>query len=134
MSDTILSQLQTAAKGLLYPSEQDNPIKAFVWPQSGAGAGALTDIVKKQAKAAASDAVETQSVEEFFAPLTTPQDWYGEEEKKSLAQAQQLAETVKKLLSDIQVVRVGDTDKKVYVVGKTEQGDLAGVTTKVVET
>jgi len=133
MSDSILPQLQSAAKGLLYPSEQDHPIKAFVWSKADVGTASLPDLIKQQAKASASTAVETQPLEEFFAPIATPQDWHGDEEKKSVAQAQQLASTLQQHLSGVKVYRIGDTDKKVYVVGKTPQGDLAGVTTSVVE-
>ena len=133
MPDSILPQLQSAAKGLLYPSEQDHPIKAFVWSKADAGSASLPDLVKQQAKASASTVVETQPLEEFFAPIATPQDWHGDAEKKSVAQAQQLASTLQQHLSDVKVYRIGDTDKKVYVVGKTPQGDLAGVSTEVVE-
>lgn len=134
MADPILSQLQTAAKGLLYPSEQDQPIKAFLWPKADLGNASATDAAKQHAKAESDASVETQPVAEFFAPLTTTQDWYGSEEKANVAQAQQLEAAVKQHLSDIQVIRIGDTDKKVYVVGKTPQGDLAGITTQVTET
>jgi hypothetical protein len=134
MADTILSQLQSAAKGLLYPSEQDHPIKAAVWSKADVGTGALDAAVKKLAKAPTSAPVETQPLDEFFAPITTPQSWHSEDEKKAVQQAQQLAAIVKQQLSDVKVFRIGDTKKQVVVVGKTPEGDFAGVTTQVVET
>lgn len=134
MADSILPQLQSAAKGLLYPSEQDHPIKAFLWPKAAVGGGALdAAAVKKQAKSSSDAPVAMQPVDDFFAPITTPQSWHSDTEKQSVQQAQQLAAAVKQL-SDVHVYRIGDTKKQVVVAGKTPQGDFAGVMTQVVET
>ena len=45
-----------------------------------------------------------------------------------------LVETLKSHLSDIQVYRLGERSIDVYIAGKTSEGDLAGLSTKVVET
>jgi hypothetical protein len=37
-------------------------------------------------------------------------------------------------LADLQVFKIGGAESDVYVLGKTGQGDLAGIKTKVVET
>jgi hypothetical protein len=135
VANTLLPTLQSAVKGLLYPSEQDSPIKAFVWPKAEIGSDTLdASTLKKQVKAPAGAAVEAQSVAEFLAPVTTPQSWYGEEEKQTMEQFQRLADTLKQLLTDLKVYRIGDTDKQVYVVGTTPEGDFAGISTRVVET
>lgn len=162
----VLSALKAAADGVTYPSEQDNPIEAFLWPAAkgrpapcDAGSGKKAEAapppsdadkvgdeakstpasldaetIRKQAKAAPDAPVETQPVDDFLAPIVTPQSWHGDEEKKAIQRGQQLAAALRQNLTDLQVFRVGDTDKKVYLVGKTADGDLAGVTTQVVET
>ena len=135
MADSVLSELQSAVMGLLYPSEQDHPITAFVWPKTEAGAGLMdAGTVRRPAQIADAVPVETQTMEAFFEPITTPQDWHGAEEKKRELQGQELAEIVKRNLTDVKVFRFGGTDKTVYLVGKTMDGDLAGVKTLVVET
>ena len=135
MADSMLSELQFASTGLLYPSEQDHPITAFVWPRVGLGAGGVdAATVKNQAELPSDAKMETQSVEAFFEPIATPQDWHSAEEKKSVQQGQQLAEVVTRILTDVKVFRVGDTDKQVFLVGKMPDGDLAGLKTLVVET
>ena len=123
MADSILKQLQTASKGLLYPSEQDRPIKAFFWPQAEVGQENLdTATVRKMTKQPEDAQAETKPLEFFFSPVADDPEFQG------------LQQALKQLLTKIEVYRFGDTDKQVYVVGKTSEGDFAGVSTHVVET
>lgn len=135
MANALLTTLQAAVKGLLYPSEQDAPVKAFVWPKASVGTDTLDETtLRKMVHADADAKIETQAVADFFAPVVTPQSWYGDEEKKRMEQFQHLADLLQKSLTDVKVYRVGETDKQVYVVGKTNEGDFAGISTRVVET
>jgi len=43
-------------------------------------------------------------------------------------------ETLKSHLTDIKVYRLGERSIDVYIAGKTPSGDLAGLSTKVIET
>ncbi len=47
---------------------------------------------------------------------------------------QTLVQTLKDNLNEIKVYRIGAIDIDVYIIGKTQSGDLAGLSTKVVET
>jgi hypothetical protein len=48
---------------------------------------------------------------------------------------QELADTIKQQLSGVKVYKVGDeAERDVYIVGKTQDGHLAGLKTTVVET
>ena len=78
--------------------------------------------------------VETVTFENFFAPATTLEDWFGDEEKQSAAQFQTLVATLKTQLTELTVHKIGEAKKTVVVIGKTCDNDYAGVTTKVVET
>lgn len=134
MSD-LLGTLKQQTKGLIYTSEADFAVKPFVWDKAQVGGDTLTpDNVKTLLKLASNAPVQTMTPDEFFAPAVTLEDWYGDEEKQTAQQFQTLQNTLKTSLTDIAVYKIGDAKKTVVVVGKTTDGNFAGVTTKVVET
>ena len=45
-----------------------------------------------------------------------------------------LQQTLQDTLSDVKVFRVGETNLDIYVVGKTPEGEWAGLKTEAVET
>jgi len=55
-------------------------------------------------------------------------------EKEEVRKFRDLVQTLKKTLKDIKVFKVGKVEADVYIVGRTESGDWAGLKTKVVET
>ncbi len=129
-----LKTLQQAVKGLTYPSEQDRPVKAVFWTKSAIGDAALdADLVKKQAKADVDAKVATQSVADFFKPVTVEQSWQSDTEKAAVHQFQAV-QTLLTPLADLTVFCIGDTDQQVYVLGKTPDGDIAGISTVVIAT
>jgi hypothetical protein len=70
-------------------------------------------------------AVEEETLDDFFHAVP-PED---------KAQFDKLAQVLKAQLSGIKVYKVGDeAEKQVYVVGKTSDGQWAGLKTSVVET
>ena len=134
MSD-LLEILKTQTKGLIYTSEADFAVKPFLWTKQEVGDEPLTpDKVKTLLKIKPSEAVETITLEAFFAPVVTIEDWFGDEEKQTAKQFQTLADNLRSNLTEISVYKIGTAKKTVVVVGKTQECDYAGVTTKVVET
>jgi len=139
-SDDLKVLLEKASDGLLFPSESDFPFVFVQW----AGAAANCEVrephcVTPEAIAtlsghAAGTAVETVTLDEFFKPVATMQDWFGDDEKAEMKQYQALLAVLKKNLTDVAVYRVGKTDVDAYIVGKTAAGDLAGLSTKLIET
>lgn len=146
--DDFLRELKKAVSGLLFPSESDKPVKAFLWKRSKGqgGNGASVDspaTLEAQFRAMShvpsGATIQTISVDEFFAPVTLEQDWFGNEEKARAKQFRELVVALEAGLTDRVVFRVsGAHDDSslvdVYVVGKTNLGDLAGVSTQLVET
>jgi hypothetical protein len=126
------SALQQAAEGLTYESETDAPWKAFAWP--GAKGEPTGEEVRRRGGHKARAPVEEQSVDEFFAPLTADQDWYGDEERATAAKYRALLDVVKKYLTSPKVVRVGERKVAVYVIGVASEGGWAGLKTTAVET
>jgi hypothetical protein len=115
--------LAKASQGLLFPSETDAPLEPFLW--ANAGDKLTKDKVRRLAGAPRAAAVEETTLDELLA--TVP-----EEERP---QFDKLAAAVKAQLSGVEVYKVGnDPAKHVYIVGKTSDGQWAGLKTTVVET
>jgi hypothetical protein len=115
--------LEKASKGLLFPSESEAPLKAFLW--KGTGDNLTPDRVRELAGAAKGESVEQTSLDDLFA--TVPAE--------DRPQFDKLAAAIKGQLSGVKVYKVGDeAERQVYVVGKTSDGQWAGLKTTVVET
>jgi hypothetical protein len=131
----LLTQLKEKVKGLLYMSEADFALRPFVWEKAKVGTDAMTaQTLAAYRKISADKAVEEVAFADFFAPMTKDESWHGPEEKASAEGFRQLVQALQSNLTDLKVFKVGDAKKDVYVIGKTPEGDFAGVTTKVVET
>ncbi len=117
-----LEALRQAAKGLKFVSETEAPLEPFAWKAEGE----LTeDAVRKQAKADPDTPVEAMTLEDFFR-AAPPED---------KPKFDRLAQALKGLLSGVKVYKVGEEgEKEAYIVGKTADGQWAGLKTTVVET
>ena len=78
--------------------------------------------------------VKVVSVDDFFAIATQEEDWHDEEERETVQRFQNLVSVLKQNLSQLQVYRVGNTNIDAYIVGVTDGGEWAGLSTKLVET
>jgi len=114
--------LKKASKGLLWPSESDAPLEPFVWT----GGDKLTP----ERVAELAGAEEGTEVEE--ATLASLLKTIPPEDK---ARFDPLLKTLKEQLAGVKVYKVGDeAERDVYIVGKTRDGQWAGLKTSVVET
>ena len=129
----IMAELSKATEGLLFQSETDSPIIPFYMPGIGRSTVSAGDLIATY-KPAVTTPVKKLSVEQFFANAAQEQAWQGPEEKESVRRFQNLIQTLEQYLSSIQVFKIGGVEADVYVVGRTNSGDFAGVATKVVET
>ncbi len=127
-----LTALRTAADGLLFPSESDEPWTAFAWPDATGEPN--TEGVRKRGKHKADSPAEERSVDDLFQPLVEEQDWFGDEEKETAAKYQALFDAVKKWLTAPKVIRLGERRVAVYVIGTAREGGWAGLKTIAVET
>ncbi len=132
MPSAAVTALTKASKGLLYPSETDAPFEVFNWKN---GTGALTSAkLLTLAKQDAASPVESITVDAFFAPLVGAKDWHGREEKSIVQKFKELRQAVDAHLTEPKVFRVGEVEITIYLVGKTQDGDWAGLKTTSVET
>src|SRR5262249_34572048 len=109
------------AKGLLWPSESDEPIEAFAWP-GGSGPpdeAALRKNVSIEEGAAVGEVtlaeltktIPKESPRHFQPPPDGPGQQKG-----------------------VTAFKVGEVNVAVYVVGRTADGQYAGIKTEAVET
>ncbi len=127
--EAVISPLLT---DLLYPSESDEPVK-FVTCYL-AQETPLTDVqLKEWQMVPPSTYVEERPVADFWSPVLTQEDWYGDEETKRTTAFQQLKAALDAHLTNQQLFRQGDTEITVYLLGRQADGTRAGVQTMVVE-
>lgn len=127
----ILDQLKLASDGLLFMSESEYPFEVFLWER----VGLLTpEKVLQQTNHNQDTPVKVASLDDFFRVAVTEEDWHGEEEQETVKKFQNLVQTLKTNLSNLQVYRLGTVEVDAYIVGQTPTGDSAGLSTKVVET
>ena len=131
MTESIATQLQQASKGLLFLSESDAPFEVIHWPAQGELTPAkLLPLTNHPPDAP----VEVASVDDLFAIATQEEDWHDEEERETVKRFQNLVSVLKQNLSQLQVYRVGSINIDAYIIGVTPHGELAGLSTKLVET
>ena len=132
MPNDIDTALEQAIQGLLYMSETDAPFEIIHWPDEAAGLDAKR--VRQLSGHKPKDPVRTTSVDDFFKPLTDYQAWFGAAEKATAQKYRKLQNVIQQHLADPQVFRVGKIQIDIFIVGRSSQGDWAGVKTRAVET
>ncbi|HEX6292630.1 MAG TPA: nuclease A inhibitor family protein [Herpetosiphonaceae bacterium] len=127
-----MDEITDASEGLLFPSETDAPLRLFVWD---APAPFSVEALREARGYAEQTPIATLDIDQFFSPATRSYDWHGPAEQERVRRFGALVETLKAHLRDIAVCRVGASGTiDVFVVGRTDDGSIAGVTTQVVET
>ncbi len=128
----VAAKLQEAASGVFMPSESEFPFEGVHW-QATRG-----DVTPQQILELAGHPqdtpVETVDLDYLFRNLAVEQEWHDDQQKEDVKKYKKLVDTLKTYLTDIQVYRVGKRNIDVYIIGKTEEGDYQGLSTKVVET
>ena len=117
---------------MLYQSESDEPFTTFTWKK--AEGELTTDKLLKRVQKPASSPVQEVPLKDFFKDVTTEQDWHEEEEKATVEKSRNLLAVIQQNLSNVKVFKVGETKVSVFIVGKTDEGDWAGLKTTAVET
>jgi len=132
-----LSSLEELVKpliaDLLYPSESDEPI-LFTQCYLKQETPLTGSQIEEWLMLPPSVFVEEIPEEGFWKPVTTVEEWYEEEEKKRTETFCKLQQVIENHLSVRQVFRVGDSEIDIYLLGRTTEGDRAGLKSKVVET
>jgi hypothetical protein len=118
---------------LLYPSESDEPVDVVNCYLNQAEPLIVSQI-KDWLMLPPSVYVEEVPEADFWEPVITDQDWYGDDEKARTAKFQQLKQAIEETLTVRQVFRVGESEIDVYLLGRQADGQRTGIKTKVVQT
>ncbi|MEA5504044.1 nuclease A inhibitor family protein [Halotia wernerae UHCC 0503] len=133
MTNEITEKLKQATDGLLMMSESEYPFEVFVW--SNQAQEPLTNQKLRQLTGNSQEKpIEKVELDYFFRNCAEEKEWHDETQKQNVQKFQSLIKILKDNLIDIQVYRIGKISIDVYIVGKTPSEDLAGISTKVVET
>lgn len=130
-----LRDLQKAVRDLLFSSESDAPVKAVSLTPETFGATEVNAETVANYRHAAPEIVKTLTVDEFFSPMTTPQDWWTDENRATAAQFEALAKLLTEEMTDVNAYRIGDGPEiEAFVLGKNRDGKILGVRTNLTET
>jgi hypothetical protein len=118
-----VAALQKAARGLLFPSESEAELTPFLWKDGG-------DPMTEERLLELSGAEQGTPVAEM-----TLDDLFRVVPKEDRPPFDQLAKAIQEQLAEVKAYKVGEeAEKAVYIVGKTKDGQWAGLKTTVVET
>ena len=126
-------QIAPLLTDLLYPSESDEPLEPVTCYLDQQEPLTVSQI-KDWQMLPPSIYVEETPEADFWEPVVTQQDWYGDDEKARAEKFQHLQTFLETELSVRQVFRVGEAELDVYLLGRTATGERAGIKTKVVQT
>jgi len=133
MDTNITETLKQSSSGLLMMSESEYPFEVINWVGAGKEPIAIKKILQLTNHPQDS-LIEEVELEHFFRNCAFEQEWHDEHQKQEVVKFQTLLNALKDNLKEIKVYRVGSTSIDVYIIGKTATGDLAGLSTKAIET
>lgn len=133
MTNEITEKIKQASDGLLMMSESEYPFEAFLWSNQAQEPITAQKLLELTGHPQDSP-IEEVELEYFFRNCAFEQEWHNELQKSDVKKFKKLVEYLKENLKSIKVYRIGTRNIDVYIIGKTLDEDLAGVSTKVVET
>ncbi|MDB6111867.1 MAG: nuiA [Pedosphaera sp.] len=131
MLDDTIKSLQEATRDVLYMSESDYPFQIIQRAGEGRPPDAQTVL---ELSSRAGGAVQVVPLETFFKHLIAEKPWHREQENATVRKFQKLLQVIRQHLPNAQVFRVGEIQVDVFILGNTADGDLAGLSTRAIET
>ena len=127
-----MATLRQAAAGLIYPSETDEPLEVFTW---GDARGTLTDAQLWHLSGQDTRArIERVDPARFFERLIHPKHAQGQVSPEQAKRFEALFQALKAELTDLEVIKVGQNEVAIYIIGRTKDGKLVGIRTGATET
>ena len=129
--DELFTALSRASRGLTYVSEIDAEIEPIL--VSSPGELSIDQFVKSRLPGKDLP-VKATTADEFFDRLVTDKDWHSESERKTIRRFRRLKKILFDNLCDIRVIRAGRVKIDIFVLGHDHSGNIAGISTRSVET
>ena len=126
----LLPELEAACDNLLWRSETDYPFEVTVLPAEQN----LSNTEWLLQNYPADTPVHVASLNDFFGKATVERAWFDSRELNRVRRYKNLRDLLETTLENLKVYRIGDVEIDVYLLGDTEDDQVVGVKTKVVET
>ncbi|MEH1803528.1 MAG: nuclease A inhibitor family protein [Nostoc sp.] len=133
MTNEITEKLKQASDGLLMISESEYPFEAFLWSNQAQEPMTAQKLLQLTGHSLETS-IEEVELDYVFRNCAEEKEWHDEIQKQNVPKFKSLVKILQDTFTDIKVYRIGTINIDVYIVGKTPSGDLAGISTKVVET
>lgn len=126
-------EVTTLLKNLLYPSESDEPIEWISFQSSGLSTLTVSDLEFYQGFPP-EVYVEEITVENFWKPVITIEEWYEEDERAQVEKCLELKLLLETNLKNLQAFRAGQVEIDLYLLGQINENEWGGLKTKLIET
>lgn len=126
--DELKKSLAEKVQGLLFPSESDRPIEVVADPPESASAD------PEQNSAQNNSAGSEISFEDFYQKYGVEKDWQNSAQKEFAAKFGAALALLRDHTSNIRVVRRGQVEVTITIIGQTQNGARVGLQTVSVET
>jgi hypothetical protein len=133
MNTNITETLKQSSTGLMMMSESEYPFEVISWANEGSEP-ITTKRILQLTNHPQDSLIEEVELEHLFRNSAFEREWHDELQKQEVVKFQTLLNALKDNLKEIKVYRVGSTNIDVYIIGKTSTDDLAGLSTKAIET
>ncbi|NDK56364.1 nuclease A inhibitor family protein [Pontibacter fetidus] len=127
------NELKPFYDGLLMLSETDSPFE-FYYFENTQNLPLNKDTVASLAGKSSGSEIKTEELTYFFRNMTRVYPEDGPERKQQADRFTQLQQKLEALLQDVKVYKADEISITAYILGKTPDGDIAGLRTVVVET
>lgn len=129
-SQDLLPELEVACDQLLWRSETDYPFEVVILPadQQSFSVDVLLGNYPENTP------VAIVRLDDFFGQSTVERSWFDSRELALVERYRNLRDLLDTTLENLQVYRIGRVEMDVYLLGQTEDGQVIGVKTKLVET
>ena len=125
--------LSDASNGLLFQTELDYPFEVFIHDKTKE-TSINKETILKLTKGSPEDVIEESDIDTFFSTPTLEQDWHSPEDKKRVVRFRNLVSSIKENFKEIKVFRKGRIYIDIYIAGRTPSGNIAVVSTKLMQT
>jgi hypothetical protein len=131
-NNSLQEEIELLVSNLYYPSESDEKIEYFEL-EVIENQEVNFDFLKMALGLTPEKTICEWSVDEFFRPLLKIEDWYEDEEKKWVADSENLKKLLSEKTTNLKVWKIGEIEIPTYLLGVYEK-KLIGVKTKLIET
>lgn len=122
--ENTFSNLEKLSEGLIFISESEHPLQPICFENKQA----FHNYIPKETK------IETQHIDNFFRnAIKTCPELSGEEMEIS-KKFEELLNYIKEKIENVIVYRCGEVSVRAFILGETEEGKFAGLTTTLIET